>query len=921
MVNYDFVLKCYTMKLILLILFVSFAGIISAQTNLQVITPIQASLGKKLVGRSGFALDDSGRVYVTYMGIRNGSNYTPTDIALLSLGSDSIWQEVNIGAQGGPSTNYLTGIEFKNGSLWMGSDKGLIRKTGSAWKVFNQYPNKPDTVINFVIKGSTYCLLTNNGVKLCYNNLGFANWVDYGFNSGILPNFIYRAIDIDLKGIIWLASKSGVVRFDPTSNEVKIFNKENSDFLTDAIWAIKVLPNGEVWAGTDPNSGQSNFEKIGLYRFNGSGFKAVFSETGFCSLTLLPINGFRQIYSEGNQICFPSKTKYHVFDGAGNFTWTKTDGTKFEFYDMSPYIHTANSYLVVKHKDRTYFIGNGDSRIISILPNELTKFDPKTLWKDERDSTGSSFDKEDYNELNINNLSVPIAVKGDLFLMDKDGFTNLSAKSALCKRLSYSSSLWMGGMVDNNLYVAAGTYRQTGRDYGQGPLKIGLASSDSKTRFKFSKIWKLDERVINEFKENFSKPNYLIPEPILTWPAHGDSISGYAARLAPFIDVNNNGKYEPNLGDYPKISGQQNLFWIFNDSTLIHSESEGDPLGVEVQANTYAYVCDEINDLSENKAVNNTFFVKYKLINRSNRTYTNFNAGIWMDVSMGDYTNDRLGSNPKEEYVFCYNDDTLDAGIMGFGKQLPAYAVVMLKGFKDINGQIGGAKSLLSYNNDFSPYGNPSRPMHFYHYLQGKWKNGMPITYGGTGYNGSDSQNVWMFPGENDLLNRPNWSEENSQIPRGDRRFLLTTQNVTLKPGDEQEIEFALVYTPTQSNQKQFILGQLHQDVLKVKDWYRKQDFPSCSNLPLSLQSNEKYVSESLFILYPNPSNGNLQVLSKSQASLVNVSVYDLGGKQVYSKNNPANDEIFELSFLKPGLYFVKLQSNETVQVLKWLKD
>lgn len=906
-------------KLLFLILFS--VSNIQAQNGLHVFPHIQASSGKKLVGRSGFALDDSGRVYVTYMGIRNGSNYTPTDIALLSLGSDSIWQEVNIGAQGGPSTNYLTGIEFKNGSLWMGSDKGLIRKNGSIWNVFNQYPNKPDTVINFVIKGSTYYLLTNSGVKLCYNNLGFVNWVNYGFNSGILPNFIYRAIDIDLKGIIWLASASGVVRFDPTSNEVKIFNKENSDFLTDAIWAIKVLPNGEVWAGTDPNSGQSNFEKIGLYKFNGSGFNGVFFETGFCSLNLIPINGFRQIYSEGNQICFPSQAIYQGFGSESTFTWTKTDGTKFEFYDMPKFLHTAVSYLVVKHKERVYFLGNGENRIVSFMPNILNKYDPRSKWKDLRDSTKSPFDQEDYNELNINNLSIPVAVKGDLFLMDEEGFTHLSAKSALCKRLSYSSSLWMGGMVDNNLYVAAGTYRQTGRDYGQGPLKIGLASSDFKTKFRFSKIWKLDERVISEFKDNYLKPSYSIPNDILTWPAHGDSVDGYAASLAPFVDVNSNGKYEPNLGDYPKISGQQNLFWIFNDSSGFHSESGGNPLGMEIHANTYAYVCNEIDDLSKDRAVNNTFFVKYKMINRSNKTYTNFSAGIWMDVSIGNYTNDRLGSNPKEEYVFCYNDDTLDAGIMGFGKQLPAFAVVILKGFKDINGQIDGARSMVSYSNDFSAYGNPRRPEHYYNYLQSNWKNGRAITYGGNGIGGSDSQNVWMFPGENDLLNRPNWSEENSQIPKGDKRFLLTTQNVTLKPGDEQEIEFALVYAPVQSNQKQIILGQLHQDVLKVKEWYRKQDFPSCSNLPLSLHPNEKDISKGLFIIYPNPSNGNLQVLSKSQALLVNVSVYDFGGKQVYSKNNPANDEIFELSFLKSGLYFVKLQSNETVQVLEWLKD
>lgn len=911
------------MKVILLILCVLLNfPVIQAQNGVQIFPPLNSGIAKKMVGLSGIAVDDTGRVYVAFGGFKTGNNYTPTEVHLISFGSDSIWKELNIAALGGPSVSFVSGIEFKNGALWLGSDKGLIRKMGSTWKAYNQYANSPDTIVNFVIKGSTYYLLTPTGIKVCYNQLGKENWVSYPIDSGVLPNFVYQAIDVDSKGVFWLASRSGVVMFNPVSNEVKVFNTTNSDFSTDVIWAIKVLPNGDIWAGSDPNSfGMPILTRIGLFKFRDNTFKIVHSESGFCKLNLIPINGIRQLYAEENQICFPSTSIFRVFNLETIISWAKTDGTAIEFFDLPIKGFNATSYFTVKQKNRVYFLGNNDLRIVSFIPDNLDKYDPIAKLKSEQETIEDPIKKEDFKTLEINNLSVPVAVKGELFLLDREGFMHLSAKSASCKTLSYSSSLWMGGMVDNNLYVAAGTYRQTGIDYGQGPLRTGLASSDNNTKLAFSKIWKLDERVINEFKENFLKPTYVIPEPILTWPAHGDSVNGYAARLAPFMDLNNNGKYEPTLGDYPKISGQQNLFWIFNDSSGFHSESEGNPLGMEIQANTYAYVCDEINDLSEDRAINNTFFVKYKLINRSSRTYTNFNAGIWMDVSIGDYTNDRLGSNPKENYVFCYNDDTLDAGITGFGQQLPAYAVVMLKGFKDANGQITNAKSMVSYKNDFTVKGNPTRGEHFYGYLKSKWKNGSAITYGGDGIGGSDSQNVWMFPGENDLLSRPNWSEENSQIPRGDRRFLLTTQNVTLKPGDEQEIEFALVYTPTQSNQKQFILGQLHQDVLKVKEWYRKQDFPSCSNLPLSLQPNEKDFSTGLFNIYPNPSSGNLQVLSKSQASLVNVSVYDLGGKQVYSKNNPANDEIFELSFLKSGLYFVKLQSNETVQVLKWLKE
>ena len=36
--------------------------------------------------------------------------------------------------------------------------------------------------------------------------------------------------------------------------------------------------------------------------------------------------------------------------------------------------------------------------------------------------------------------------------------------------------------------------------------------------------------------------------------------------LAPFVDVDNDGNYNPLNGDYPKIKGNQSIWWVMNDN-------------------------------------------------------------------------------------------------------------------------------------------------------------------------------------------------------------------------------------------------------------------------------------------------------------------------------------------------------------------
>ncbi|MBK7668998.1 MAG: hypothetical protein IPJ32_17640 [Sphingobacteriaceae bacterium] len=182
---------------------------------------------------------------------------------------------------------------------------------------------------------------------------------------------------------------------------------------------------------------------------------------------------------------------------------------------------------------------------------------------------------------------------------------------------------WMGGLdASNQLHIAGQTYRQTGNDFWPGPLDTTNASIDSTTVMNFDKIWKVDYNDINTFITQFNLGNvpltYTPAIDILTWPAKGTG--NKAKNLAPFVDVNNNGIYDPLVGgDYPKIKGDQTLYFIFNDNFTTHSETKGLPLGIEVHAMAYAYGCPTI--LNGRNELAYTTFYDYQIYNRSSNNY------------------------------------------------------------------------------------------------------------------------------------------------------------------------------------------------------------------------------------------------------------------------------------------------------------
>ena len=412
-------------------------------------------------------------------------------------------------------------------------------------------------------------------------------------------------------------------------------------------------------------------------------------------------------------------------------------------------------------------------------------------------------------ELDINNVRARLLGAGD-FLWDLN-----AAKYVVPKvyppdvevSSSFAGALWIGGIdAGGQLKIAAQTYRQSGNDFWPGPLSDGGTTNDAVCN-AYDRHWKVNRTLIDSFRlenpydgvSNFSYDNkYRV---IWEWPALGnENARGKSATdfliinrpQAPFVDLNFNGVYEPQVGEYPDIDGDQAIWWVYNDKGNIHTETGGDAIGIEIQATAFGFSTnDEINDMT---------FYRYEVINFATTPLDSVFFGYWVDPDLGFYNDDWVGCDTSISLGIVYNGDAVDGpDIASYGANPPLFGTDFFQGpikyiydgTSIVDSVRLGMSAFLFYNNDFSVIGNPEVAAHFYGYLSGSWKDGSPFTFGGNGYGGSDPT-PFMFP--SDPSDATGWSECTEGNPPADRRYIQSSGPFRLEPGATNEVVVGAVW-------------------------------------------------------------------------------------------------------------------------------
>jgi hypothetical protein len=463
-------------------------------------------------------------------------------------------------------------------------------------------------------------------------------------------------------------------------------------------------------------------------------------------------------------------------------------------------------------------------------------------------------------DLAVNNVRAKIFTAGDMW-WDLVTSAKYEVPKGSGKTSLFAGSLWIGGIdAGGQLKVAAMTYRQTGNDFWPGPLSSNAtknAEIEQTECNKWDKHYSVTLKEVQDFyswfQDNSTIPGFQIPSSITDWPGNGNVADGQLQFLAPFTDVNGDGNYDPNVGDYPaydlknsgcdakdRIYGDQTLWWVFNDKGDIHTETGAAPLGLEIHAQAFGFVTnDEINSMT---------FYKYKIFNRSTTRLDDTYFAMWVDPDLGEYGDDLIGCDVKRGLGFCYNatDQDGSGNTFTYGANPPAIGIDFFEGpFADKNGVddpitatnngLGygngipdderlGMEKFMFYKNDATLEGNPDNATHFYNYLSGRWKDGLPITYGGNGHATSGgTPTKYMFPWDTDDDNGNVMWEQTSF---SDGRMVESAGTFSLEPGAVNYVTVGAVWARASSGGRKESVN-----LMKIADDKAQKLFENCFQL------------------------------------------------------------------------------------------
>lgn len=510
------------------------------------------------------------------------------------------------------------------------------------------------------------------------------------------------------------------------------------------------------------------------------------------------------------------------------------------------------------------------------------------------------------------------------------------------KHTIFAGSLWIGGKNNNQIHLAAQQYIM-GLDLYPGPISDSVhytSSYDSTWR----KIWKISRQDILYHVSNFWQPGYIMPNSILTWPAHGNTALGQSANLAPFADYNNNGIYDPQNGDYPLIRGDECIYFICNDDRGSHNETNCNKLKIEIHGMLYAYNC------AQSSLLNDAIFLHYDIYNRSTFTYDSTFIGYFTDFDIGFYADDFVGTHVSKGYIYGYNGNAVDGtgAPYEYGPFPPAQATVFLKGAKQdadgldnsfgisagqsvngygfsdgiIDNEYRGLDFSFAYYNNGGSYSSamstPIACSDYYNYLSNKWKDGTPLHYGGTGHlsnpNTTDTICKFSFPANSDPLGfgtngiiMPPWDEFSSNNIPFDRRILGSSGPFTFQPGQKQTFDIAFVYARDTINAwPQGSLNLLELRVDSLRQMFLQDNTPcGLSFSGIDKINNVKTLNK--LKIYPNPNNGVFRIEFTPHLNEKSIYVYDSVGKLVINKTIESHGNVqVDLSALDNGVYYVK---------------
>lgn len=478
--------------------------------------------------------------------------------------------------------------------------------------------------------------------------------------------------------------------------------------------------------------------------------------------------------------------------------------------------------------------------------------------------------------LDINNVRARIVNTGGLFYRGEPHVYEVPKGSG--SNAIFASGIWIAGQVNGQLRASASRYGEW--ELWAGPLdENGNPPVDCTV---YDRVYKVSRTDV----ENYDVNGSAIPD-LRDWP------TGLGApTLAPLdngVDDDEDGEVDEEgetikfdvtvplaqrgsrtidlaAGERPALLGDQTIWWVMNDRGAVHESTDAPPIGVEVHGTAFGF-----NTAGD---IGNTTFYKFNIIYKGTETLQNAYVGIFSDPDLGDFADDYVGSDSTLGLGYVYNADNSDESGEGYGSPPPAAGYDFFQGpivpspgdtahvsgravpdFKNLS-----MTSFVYYNNGGGVNEDPATGEDYYNYMQGRWKDGRRIRFGGDGFETgvTDMETSFMYPGDPET--GQGWSEFNPAADGtappntpADRRFVMSTGPFSIEPGDQQEIVFGVVWAIGVDN-KNSVTALKQADALAQAAFDVNFEIPSPPSAP---QVRVTELNGQVVLEWDNPSRSN----------------------------------------------------------------
>lgn len=851
--------------------------------------------------RNDFFIDHNNNYWIAFntigLGKYDGTNWT-------------VYDSLNSGL---PVNKIIAIAEDASGNIIAGTNEGISIFNGAAWMNYNilNSPLPAGGITTLSTSVDKILIGTNSGLFTFENGV----WNNYSISNSQIINDSITAITSGNTSLIVVGTRDGisVIR----QNSWVSFTTFNSILTNDYIKDVAVTASGEIWL----------LNKTGrIYLIN------------LHHYILIPLS---DIIPQREYDCSPYIDKnLHAIETIDDDIYITLNGENFksllkiknggEFFVTYDFPNSTFQPVLRMRNNKIAWSAaqlNGLSSASGFYAGNIT------------DLHFEKFTSYFYNPdmLDVNQVRAKINSNGSLH-WDPVGQTNYyTVPKCSYKNTVYSSGLWIGGLDNNNqLHSAAETYRQAGAvDFWNGPLDTITGMPDSVGKIAFNPYWKINKITIDEFISNYTLGNvsngtYEIPDIILEWPAN--SVGNTTKDLAPYFDNNSDGIYNPHDGDYPCISGDQFMWYVYNDAERNHTETFGRSMGIEIQASVYAYDGSTITDTT---VIDYTGFYHFKITNYSDTAYHDVYIGMYSDFDLGNAADDYVQCNPNYDYFFAYNGDPDDDGASGYGINPPIQSVAFLKGpdadendghdnnhngTTDENDEFIGLTNFLHYyGSNFQPTSNPQDAKDYYNYLHSVWQDDSHVTFGGQGYQGAIPCN-FMYPGDEDY-NFPgqNWTMPGAGRPPDDTRGLGSSGPFTLLPGETKTLDLAYIFTRDSSGGvfPDAAIAHNKAEVIKVKQFWKDHYNTPCTKISAPVTPE---ITTPEIYFYPNPvANELLFTAPETDFNGAQYEIYDALGQ--LCKTGILSERQITVKNLASQLYIVKIKNKEQEYFGKFLKE